>query len=65
MNVNMKQTKNAFRGIDDTTGNEIEFAIEEVKDIVLDDGQIVVIFQDGWRNTFSKIEVVELERKKL
>ena len=61
----MEQTKNAFRGIDDVTGNEIEFIIEEVNDIVLDDGKIIVIFQDGWRNSFSKIEVVELERKKL
>ena len=61
----MGQTKNAFRGIDDVTGNEIEFIIEEVNDIVLDDGKIIVIFQDGWRNLFSKIEVVELERKEL
>lgn len=61
----MGQTKNAFRGIDDVTGNEIEFIIEEVNDIVLDDGKIIVIFQDGWRNSFSKIEVVELERKEL
>lgn len=61
----MEQTKNAFRGIDDVTGNEIEFIIEEVNDIVLDDGKIIVIFQDGWRNSFSKIEVVELERKEL
>lgn len=61
----MGQTKNAFRGIDDVTGNEIEFIIEEVKDIVLDDGKIIVIFQGGWRNSFSKIEVVELERKEL
>jgi hypothetical protein len=61
----MGQTKNAFRGIDDVTGNEIEFIIEEVNDIVIDDGKIIVIFQDGWRNSFSKIEVVELERKEL